>query len=212
VFTGLIRHTGLLRFRKPGRLSVQCSSLIPTLAEGDSVAVNGACLTVARLSSDGFEADLLEETARNTTLGALATGSLLNLEPALQAGDAFGGHFVQGHVDGVISLQQSQETQHGHWWMVFELPEWLAPSVVDRGSIALDGISLTVQELMPSSFAVAVIPKTYNETTLGNIIVGAKVNVEADLIVKSVQQTLARLGRTDIPLDLERLKQMGYGE
>lgn len=216
MFTGLIRHTGTLRHRGERGLEVACPSLRPRLAAGDSIAVNGACLTVAELTADGFRADLLADTRRNTTLGELAPGARLNLETALTAGEAFGGHFVQGHVDGTVRLLSRHELPGGDWRLGFDLPDWLKPQVIDRGSIALDGVSLTIQELEPDgsppAFYVSIILTTWQETNLGELVAGARVNVEADLLVKTVRHAVEQLLGRDEPLTAEKLREWGYGK
>jgi riboflavin synthase len=217
VFTGLIKHRGVLQGRTDRGITVSCPGLRRELAHGGSVAVNGACLTVAELTHDGFMADLLVDTRENTTLDSLNTGARLNLEPALKAGDSLGGHFVQGHVDGVTQLASQHELQGGHLKLTFKLPEWLKQLVVVRGSIAVDGVSLTIQELATEEFSVSIIPTTRDETTLGALGIGGTVNVEADLIVKTVLAAMRPMGLQggDIKskgLDAAALKKMGYGE
>jgi riboflavin synthase len=212
VFTGLIRYQGQLRARSANRLRLECPSLRPSLSLGQSIAVNGACLTVAELHGSGFSADLLAATLRATTLGLLPLGAALNLELALGAGDAMGGHFVQGHVDGVVQLLQRHALDGGDWRLEFELPEWLRPLVIDKGSLAIDGVSLTVQELGERTFAVAVIPTTWNVTNLGLVQPGHMVNIEADMIVKAVRRTVEALLARGPGLDAAGLRQLGYGE
>jgi riboflavin synthase len=218
VFTGLIRHRGVLRACGEGRLHVACPELAarapggPALRIGDSVAINGACLTVATLTPDGFEADLLPDTLERTTLGRLPNGAQLNLEPALRAGDALGGHFVLGHVDGVARLLERRALPGGDWRLSFELPEWLRPWVVPQGSIAVDGVSLTIQDLSRDSFGVSLVPATWRETNLSAVQPGGVVNIEADVIVKTVRQALdAALGGPG-GLTQDTLRSLGYGE
>lgn len=216
MFTGLIRHRGELKTRDARAIRVACPSLRPQLAPGDSVAVNGACLTVAELTGAGFRADLLEDTRRNTTLGELPSGARLNLETALTAGDAFGGHFVQGHVDGTVHVTARRELPSGDWRLSFELPEWLKPHVIDRGSIAIDGVSLTVQEIEPEgsppSFSVSIIPTTWSETSLGGLAIGAKVNIEADMLVKAARHSIEQILGQGEALTAEKLREWGYGK
>jgi riboflavin synthase len=204
MFTGLIRHSGTLRRRDERGLTVSCPSLGPALASGDSISVNGACLTVAILTADGFRADLLADTRRTTTLGALATGARLNLETAMQAGDAFG------------RLLSRAELPGGDWRLGFELPDWLRLQIIERGSIAIDGISLTIQELdtesAPPAFYVSIIPTTWEETNLSTLDTGEMVNIEADLLVKTVRHAVEQiLGRGE-PLTAEKLREWGYGK
>lgn len=216
MFTGLIRHSGSLRRRSERGLEVACPALRPKLALGDSVSVNGACLTVAELAADGFRADLLADTRRNTTLGGLASGAQLNLELPMQAGEAFGGHFVQGHVDGMVRLLSRRQLTGGDWHLDFELPDWLSPQVIDRGSIALDGISLTIQQLEPEGspplFSVSIIPATWEETNLSGLTAGDQVNVEADLLVKTVRRAVEQILGKGEALTAEKLREWGYGK
>lgn len=188
------------------RLCLDCPALRAELAEGASIAVNGVCLTVARLTAAGFCADLLPETLAATNLGSLTAGQAVNLEPPLRAGQDFGGHFVLGHVDGTVRLLDAElrraggvETRHCR----FELPGWLRAWVVEKGSLALDGVSLTLQSIEAESFTVALIPETLNRTALGDIQPGQAVNVEADMLIKAaVRATQARLdGRPGLAQD-----------
>jgi riboflavin synthase len=215
VFTGLIRDLGVMRLRASGRIEIACPGLRPRLNLGDSVAVNGACLTVAQLTADGFGADLLEDTQRNTTLGALPNGRRVNLELPLAAGERFGGHFVQGHVDGMARLLEKRELGSGDWRCTFEMAEWLRPLAVDRGSIAIDGVSLTIQELAFDKFSMSLIPTTFRDTALGDIPPGGMVNVEADLLVKAVVHALRSLRggseTGEFSIKLHDLRELGYG-
>lgn len=210
VFTGLIRHRGVLKVRSSGSLTIACPSLRSELGLGDSVAVSGPCLTVAKITADGFVADILPETLSATTLGDLAIGAQLNLELALAAGERFGGHFVQGHIDGKAKCVALNNTGGGNWRIEFTTPDWLAKWLTDKGSIALDGVSLTIQEIKESRFSVAVIPATYSETSLGNIKPGQQVNIEADMIVKAVTRAVEALALGG-DLTEDGLRKLGYG-
>jgi len=201
VFTGLIRHQGWLVAREGQRLTVACPPLRAGLRLGDSVAVNGVCITAALLSADGFAADLLEATLRDTTLGELAVGSALNLEPALRAGDPLGGHFVQGHIDGTAELLSRDPLAGGSTRLGFSAPEWLKPWLIPKGSICVDGVSLTVQAIEPDSFTVELIPATLDSTNLKTLAPGQRVNLEADLIVKTVRALLGNISIGSRPLD-----------
>jgi riboflavin synthase len=220
VFTGLIHQQGRVLTRGGTSIDIACADLRARLSTGASVAVNGVCLTVARLLDGGFSADLLPETLAGTTLGSLDPGEPVNLEQPLRAGEEFGGHFVMGHVDGTVRLMERvlsgvgndrvgasregdrpwppEEAAGETWRYTFELPGWLAPWVIDKGSIALDGVSLTIQQLAADSFSVALIPETLKRTTLGDIQPGQAVNVEADMLVKAAvraaQATFTRQG------------------
>lgn len=196
MFTGLVHHTGVLRRPQADELAIAVTAeLHASFRLGDSVAVNGVCLTVAELSAGEFSAHLLPATLEHTTLGELPTGSVVNIEPALRAGDQLGGHIVQGHVDGTTELLTKRELPGGDWRYTFALPDWLRDWVVPKGSICIDGVSLTVQELRARDFSVELIPVTLELTNLGSLEAGRKVNLEADLIVKTISRLLAQ--RTD---------------
>jgi riboflavin synthase len=154
---------------------------------GDSIAVDGVCLTVVALDTGTLAFDAVPETLSRTSLGALASGSAVNLEPALRVGDALGGHYVQGHVDGVGSFRGIADGLH---W--FDAPPDIVRYVVEKGSIAVQGTSLTVAGTDNSGFAVALIPHTLDATTLGRLEPGARVNLEADVLAKYVEKLTAR--------------------
>ena len=216
MFTGLIRYTGILAARGANTLTVACPELLAAedVSPGDSIAVMGACLTVAELTASGFRADLLADTQRNTTLGTLPIGERVNLETAMRAGDHFGGHFVQGHVDGVAHLAGRSRLPGGDWRLSVVLEDWLRPHIIDRGSVAINGVSLTVQEIdtaqSPPTFSVSIIPTTWAETTLCEVQPGGGMNIEADVMVKTVRATLDQMLKGG-GLSAEQLKQWGYG-
>lgn len=203
MFTGLIRHLGTLEGREArsggARLRIGApEALLERAGLGASIAVNGVCLTVTERMPGGFWADLSEETLRRTTLGTLPLGARLHLEPALRVGDPLDGHLVQGHVDGVGHLRARTEGE-GAWR--FDLPSDLVPFVAPKGSIAVDGISLTVVEVESRVFSVALIPETIRRTRLNELRVGDPVNLEVDVLARyvirwqSVQATEATLSR-----------------
>lgn len=167
------------------RLTIASSRPLPGLALGESIAVSGACLTVTARRGRRFTVDVSPETVRRTTLGRLGTGVRVNLERSLQLGDRIGGHIVQGHVDGVgrvVALEPD-----GEWVLYrFETPKGLVPYLVEKGSIAIDGVSLTVFACRGSRCTVALIPTTLAETTLGERKLGDRVNVEADVMLKHI--------------------------
>jgi riboflavin synthase len=184
VFTGLVREVGTVRSMENGRLVVQAEL---TGAIGDSVAVSGVCLTVVANDGGTLAFDTVPETLARTSLGTLDQGSRVNLEPALRAGDAMGGHYVQGHVDGVGALRGIADGLH---W--FDLQPELLRYVAEKGSIAVEGTSLTVVALDARGFAVALIPHTLEATTLGTLAPGAAVNVETDVLAKYVERLVLR--------------------
>ena len=198
MFTGLIEAVGELRERRPTsggfRLRIG-SSLASELTPGDSLAVNGVCLTVVAARSDEIEADIGPETARVTTLGSLVPGSRLNLERSLRADSRLGGHFVQGHVDAVGDVDAMRRDQDFHWLTVRFAPA-LAPLIVPKGSIAVDGISLTVAALNSDRFDIMVIPFTIEHTNLSRIRAGDRVNLECDMVGKYVVRAIELAGLT----------------
>ncbi len=193
MFTGLIRHLGTLQSRtsRPGgaRLTIQAPPEILAGAEpGASIAVNGACLTVVDRDARSWTADLSEETLLRTTLGRLTMGALLHLEPALKVGDPLDGHIVSGHIDGLGHLLSRAEGE-GLWR--FAMPAELAPMIAPKGSVAVDGISLTVVDAGRDFFTVALIPETVRRTRLEAMQPGAEVNLEADPVGRFVARALA---------------------
>ena len=188
MFTGLVNATGeVLGVRgsaEGARLEI-ASPLAVELAQGDSIAVNGVCLTAAEIARDRFAADVMAETRLVTTLGTASEGDRVNLELPLRATDRLGGHIVQGHVDGTGTVESAVDEGNARRVTVAADPE-ICRYVVDRGSVALDGVSLTVAMATGEGFAVALIPETLERTTLGDLRPGDAVNVEVDLIAKYV--------------------------
>jgi riboflavin synthase len=209
MFTGLIRELGTITALDDTGVTVRCPALRPELASGASVAVDGVCLTVAELVAEGFRADLLPETRQRTALQHARRGQRVNLEPALKVGEELGGHFVQGHVDGVVRLRSTTPGANDSRLLSFGLPEWLAPHITVHGSIALNGVSLTVQQFAAEQFSVALIPTTATETNLGNLKPGDAVNAEADMLIKAVRRSVEQL-LGDGGLSEEKLRKWGY--
>ncbi len=199
MFSGIIETTGRLEARTPrgagARLTLATSRPLPRLAVGESVAVNGACLTVAARNGRRFTVDVSPETLRRTTLGRLPLGTRVNLERALRLGDRIGGHIVQGHVDAVGRLEAIRP--EGEWVLYrFSAPAALAPYLVEKGSIAVDGVSLTVFRCRRGGFSVALVPHTLRATTLGERRPGDRVNLEADILLKHIAALVrSRRGR-----------------
>jgi riboflavin synthase alpha subunit len=197
VFTGLVRERGLLATDPVSsaqggrRLRLTTSAeLASSLAVGASLAVAGVCLTIVSLGPHGCELELAPETLARTRLGDLRGGDEVNLEPSLRLGDPLGGHWVQGHVDGTVAVL-AVEALGDHRVMTLELPPPLAPSVVEKGSVAVDGVSLTVSAVSAASFAVALIPHTLAVTTLGSVAAGDRLHLELDVLGKYVQRAVA---------------------
>lgn len=194
MFTGLIQDIGTLERLTPGPMAelwVQSAVLArEPYVLGESIAVNGCCLTVVEARGTGFRVDAAPETLRRTSLGDFKVGQGVNLERAMRLSDRLGGHLVQGHVDGVSRLL-SKRTEGGSLVLDFELPPDLAAFLIEKGSIAIDGVSLTVNALAGPSFSVQLIPETQRRTTLASRAVGERVNLEADLIGKYVARLAA---------------------
>ncbi len=199
MFTGIIRGIGRIANRRDGnpcRLSIDAGSLaIGGWQVGDSVAVSGVCLTVVALAGRHFDAELSPETLVRTTLGALAAGAQVNLEAALAAADPMGGHLVTGHVDGIARVAEAEEAG-GALRALVEPPAELARFIAHKGSVALDGVSLTVGELRGGRFRIDLVPHTRAATTLGSLAPGRSLNLEVDLVARYLDRLLdARGGR-----------------
>ncbi|HVH01078.1 MAG TPA: riboflavin synthase [Miltoncostaeaceae bacterium] len=194
MFTGLVEEGGRVAEVRPAgggaRLAIAASAVLEGLRVGDSVAVNGACLTAVEVSGDGFAVDCVAETLRRTALGALGPGDRVNLERPMRLGDRLDGHLVQGHVDGVGTVRAARPEGES---AVLEIapPASLMRYVVEKGSIAVDGVSLTVAERLADAFTVALIPHTMAVTTLGPGAVGRAVNLEVDVVAKYVESLAA---------------------
>ena len=203
MFTGLIQETGsVLSVERRGgvhRITIHAPNLAARLQTGDSIAVSGVCLTALAIAPNGqpdrFEADLAEETVRRTSLSQLAPGTKVNLELPTPAGTPLGGHVVQGHVDGVGRLLALNPVSPGNektdWWLEIEVPEGIRPYVVEKGSIAIEGISLTVARWDGERVSVAIIPHTYAHTNLCTHRPGDLVNLEADVLLRHAAQLQA---------------------
>jgi riboflavin synthase len=194
MFTGLVEALGTVRRLESdgdGRLLTLAEpALAPQLSLGESVAVNGACLTVVRRDAETFDFQAGPETVRRTNLGELQPGDRVNLERALRLGDRLGGHLVQGHIDGLGRIASRQ--RQGDWELIwFGCPEELAAQMVSKGSVAVDGVSLTLVDVTRDGFSVALIPHTLANTTLGFKPQGASVNLETDLLAKYVWKYFA---------------------
>lgn len=195
MFTGLIEDVGevLAVDRGDGGLRVQIGTTLRDIAAGDSIAVNGVCLTAVAPREGAFEADVSPATLAATTLGRLRPGAPVNLERALQAGARFGGHLVLGHVDGIAEVTSFSPDGDHHWLSIDVTPD-LAPLLVSRGSIAVDGISLTVAKLHGTHAGIQIVPHTLAHTALRGVRPGDAVNVECDIIGKYVVKALGALG------------------
>jgi riboflavin synthase len=212
MFTGIIEEIGKIEeISKHGRnlkLRIKASKILNDLKVGDSININGACQTVIETNSDSFTVEAVEETLRKTNLGELKRNDLVNLERALRFSDRLGGHLVTGHVDGVGKIK-SIVKRNGSFLYEFGLSEKYLAYLVEKGSVAVDGISLTVVEVKENSFFVAVIPFTLENTTLGAKKVGDLVNIETDLIGKYVERILTAK-REKFDITEEWLKDKGW--
>jgi riboflavin synthase len=193
VFTGIVRevgHTASIAGSKDGvRLEIEAPATAALTAIGDSVSVNGVCLTAVALGDGTIAFDAVPETLARTSLGSLSAGSRVNVEPSLRAGEPLGGHYVQGHVDGV-GFVRSVEAEGDGCRIWVDAPGELMRYAVEKGSIAVQGTSLTVAELDDEGFAIALIPHTLAETTLGELAAGHPVNLEVDVLAKYVERLL----------------------
>src|SRR2546425_14291 len=213
MFTGIIEELGTvaaMENRAAGaRLVVRCASVLSDAAEGASIAVNGVCLTAVDLRPDSFSADVAPETLRRTNLGALRAGSRVNLERPLAPTGRLSGHIVQGHVDGTGEFLALDSLGDENWWLRVRVPAELDPFLVFKGSIAIDGISLTIAALESDVLSVTIIPHTFRNTTLGGYRAGARVNLECDILAKHVEKLLRKLDLKQ-PLTVEKLREQGY--
>jgi riboflavin synthase len=195
MFTGIVEELGTVASIdvKPAgaRLRVRCGSVLSDATEGSSIAVNGVCLTALDIQADSFAADLAPETLRRTNLGDLREGSLVNLERPLLATGRLSGHVVQGHVDGTGEFVALESLGDGNWWLKIRIPEELDRYVVYKGSLAIDGISLTVAAVENRIVSVTIIPHTYELTTLRGYRPGDRVNLECDILAKYVEKMLS---------------------
>jgi riboflavin synthase len=212
MFTGIIQAKGSIAAleRRGGdvRLSVQSDSLpFASYDVGESIAVNGVCLTAVALRADGFDTDVSVETLDVTSLGGLGVGDNVNLEPSLSLGDRLGGHLVSGHVD-CLGTVTGRKADARSIRISVEIPEEFARYVARKGSVTVDGVSLTVNDVSATSFEVNIIPHTADVTIIGDYAVGTNVNVEVDLLARYIERLLAKDGEG---LSMEFLKEHGYG-
>jgi riboflavin synthase len=200
MFTGIIEEMGKIRRVTGDKLEIEAEKVLEDLKAGDSISVNGVCLTVSAIAGKVFAADVMPETREKTVLDGLRPSDKVNLERALRGSDRLGGHFVTGHVDGTGSITSSKRRGNSII-MTIAVPEKVMRYLVDQGAIAIDGISLTVQALSKKTVTVAIIPRTAAVTTLGTKNIGSKVNVEVDTLAKYVQKFLERDAPEGFPWD-----------
>lgn len=193
MFTGIIEEVGTVRRvlsgGTAGEISIRAAAVLEGTHIGDSIAVNGVCLTVTGMTGDGFTADVMPETLRRTNLGRLNSDSRVNLERAMAAGGRFGGHIVSGHIDGVGTIR-SMRREENAVWVTIAAPTPILRLIVEKGSIAIDGVSLTVAEVTSETFSVSIIPHTGAQTILLSKRPGEQVNLENDVVGKYVRRLL----------------------
>lgn len=216
MFTGIVEELGTVERIIPSgntlQLTIQAKEILSDVHLGDSIAINGVCLTVTQFTPTSFTVDVMPETFQATSLSLLTIGTKVNLERAMSANGRFGGHFVTGHVDGVGFIT-SKERQENAIYLTISLPEMGTTFVIDRGSIAIDGISLTVFNVTEQSVTVSLIPHTADVTILGSKMIGDKVNIEFDMLAKYVYKALGKAtddssNQSNITLDY--LKENGF--
>ena len=215
MFTGIIEETGTVaEFTRQAHgaiLKVAAETVLSDLTVGGSIAVSGACLTVTAIQDQSFSADLSPETLERTNLDGLKPGSKVNLERPLLPTGRLSGHFVQGHVDGVGELASLAEVGDGNWWLRIRVPQELLRYLVYKGSIAIDGISLTIASVEADTIGVAIIPHTYEATSLGELTTGSKVNLECDVIAKHVERLMQSVElEPRSRLTVDELKEQGF--
>lgn len=212
MFTGLVEEVGQIRVcqnRGDGLgLTITASHILTDISVGDSIAVDGVCLTVEQFTGSDFSVQAVGETVARSTLGHKSVGDAVNLERAMSARSRFGGHFVQGHVDAVATVEKIEKRDLGFWLTVL-FPEHLRKFIVEKGSITLDGMSLTVAKIENARLSVVIIPHTWDQTALHYRKVGDRLNVEVDILAKYVHNLLQPYEKSD-GLSLERLKQLGF--
>lgn len=214
IFTGIVEEIGQIntiqRGSKSARLDVQAALILKDVKIGDSIAVNGVCLTVSHFANGHFTADVMPETMDKTTLGSLRPGSPVNLERALQLGGRLGGHIVQGHVDAIGRIIQKQALDIAHIFRI-SAPVELLRYVVPKGSITIDGVSLTVIDVFADSFTVSLIPHTAGQTILGGKRAGDAVNLESDILGRYIEKLLmTEPGSPQGDIDMKFLAENGF--
>ena len=219
MFTGIVEETGFIRSLRlsgsSGKIAIRAKKVLGGTRIGDSIAVNGVCLTVVSLEKDGFTADVMAETVRRTNLGDTKIGEKVNLERAMAANGRFGGHIVSGHIDGIGTVCEIREDDIAIWYTISAAPALLR-YIIEKGSITIDGISLTVAKVTAQDFSVSIIPHTAAQTTLSQRKVGDIVNLENDVIGKYVEKLLrpaeasTKPETKDTSITMDFLKKYGF--
>jgi riboflavin synthase len=214
MFTGIVKAKGTIHsLKKHGgdlRISVESAGIDWSVFEiGESISVNGVCLTAAAMHADGFDADVSVETMNVTALGQLGEGSQVNLEPSICLGDRLGGHLVSGHVDCVGTVR-SREDDARSIRVTIEIPQEYGRYIAKKGSVCVDGVSLTINEVSSTSFEVNIIPHTAEETVIGGYTVGTSVNIEVDLLARYIERLLRRGDESGTDFSMDFLREHGY--
>lgn len=216
MFTGIVEELGTIKSLamqgSSGSIAIKAKKVLENTKIGDSIAVNGICLTVTSLSNDGFTADIMAETVRRSSLKSAKSGDRVNLERAMAADGRFGGHIVSGHIDGTGIINEYRKEENAVW-VTIDTPKEILNLIVEKGSICIDGISLTVATLTDKSFSVSIIPHTAEETTLLKKKPGDMVNLENDIVGKYVQRLLCLEPKTEEPkssLTMDMLREYGF--
>jgi len=215
MFTGIVEEIGTVRtVQRTGNSSfieIQAKTVLEDVHDGDSIAVNGVCLTVTSFTGDSFRADVMNETLSRSSLGSLKSGSPVDLERAMAAGGRFGGHIVSGHIDGTGTITNIKKDGIAHWYTVSAPPE-IMRYIVEKGSIAIDGISLTVAKVTDSSFSVSIIPHTAEKTVLSYKKAGDIVNLENDIVGKYIEKLMqpAEAPKQESGITLDFLAKNGF--
>ena len=191
MFTGIVEELGTV-IKAGTKLEVRCSTVLSDLSIGASIAVNGVCLTAVAVSKESFVADLAPETLSRSNLGDLIAGFRVNLERPVTPATRLSGHIVQGHVDATGEVVALDGLRDGNWWLKVRVPKSLDRYLVEKGSVTLDGISLTIAAIHDDVIGVTIIPHTFANTTLGQARLGSKLNIEVDVLAKHVEKLLAR--------------------
>ncbi|QDU71370.1 riboflavin synthase [Mucisphaera calidilacus] len=219
MFTGIVQTMGSVAALTPTgagvRLEIDTEGWVPDRgyrpALGDSIAVSGVCLTLAAIEGGVFGFDVISETLAKTSLGRLERGSRVNLEPAVLPTQPMGGHFVQGHVDGVGAVT-AIDADPADWRLTIRPPASMMAWMVAKGSVCIDGVSLTLADRDAETITIALIPTTLEVTTLGSLKVGDTVNLEGDVLVKAIGHTLRAMSASEEPVDMDLLKRAGFGD
>ncbi len=213
MFTGIVEAVGTVRAKRSGKgggvISVELGNLAQGAGTGDSIAINGVCLTISRLVGSVADFDVSDETTAKSTMGRIIVGDSVNLERAMPATGRFGGHIVQGHIDGTATVKSVERLGEFAGISFSAAPE-LLDAIIPKGSVAVNGVSLTAASVDKGSFSIAVIPTTLKETTLAGLKVGQPVNIETDIIVKTIKSSLEKMLPNTQGLTVDKLRELGF--